>query len=94
MPPFCKLFGKRFFIFSPKSQSMALILIFFFENVYCKYDIKKILAYSQPYNFKISTNKMNQKAGFEIILERYEHVTYVRVRAISMITISMINNQN
>ena len=35
---------------------------------------------------------MNQKAGFEIILKIY--VTYVTVRKIIMVVISMITNQN
>ena len=37
---------------------------------------------------------MNQKAGFEVVLRRCEHVIYVTVRTISMITISMITKQN
>ena len=37
---------------------------------------------------------MNEKAVFEIRLTRCEHVTYLKVRTISMITISMITNQN
>ena len=37
---------------------------------------------------------MDEKAGFEIILRRCEHVTYVTVTTISIITISIITNQN
>ena len=37
--------------------------------------------------FKILINKMNEKVGFEIMV-------YVTERAISMIIISMITNQN
>ena len=37
---------------------------------------------------------MDEKAGFEIILRRCEHVTYLTVRTISIITISIITNQN
>ena len=36
---------------------------------------------------------MNEKAGFNIILKRCEHVTYRTVRATIMIIISMIINQ-
>ena len=36
---------------------------------------------------------MNEKADFEIIFKKCEHVTYVTARTISMI-INMINNQN
>ena len=54
----------------------------------------KNLAYFKPRNFKILRNEMNEKAGFEIILKRWEHVTYATVRSISMIIISMIINQN
>ena len=42
----------------------------------------------------ISRNEMNEKADFEVILKRWEHVTYATVRTISMIIISMIINQN
>ena len=37
---------------------------------------------------------MNQKAGFEIIVKKCKHVTYITIKTISMITISMITNQN
>ena len=37
---------------------------------------------------------MNERAGFEIILKRWEYVTYATVRSISMIIISVIINQN
>ena len=39
-------------------------------------------------------NEMNEKAGFEIILKKGEHVRYATARSISMIKISMIINQN
>ena len=42
----------------------------------------------------ISRNEMNEKADFEIILKRWEHVAYATVRTITMIIISMIINQN
>ena len=48
---------------------------------------KKLCSKTQ--NFKILRNDMNEKACFEIILKRCEHVTCVTVR-----TISMITNQN
>ena len=35
---------------------------------------------------------MNEKAGFEIILKRCKHMTYLTVRTISMIAISVVNN--
>ena len=54
--------------------------------------LKTVSAYSNPRNFKILRNKMNEKAGFEIILKRCEHVTYGTVRTTSMIIISMIIN--
>ena len=54
--------------------------------------LKTISAYSNPRNFKILRNKMNEKAGFEIILKRCEHVTYGTARTTSMIIISMIIN--
>ena len=44
--------------------------------------------------FKILKNEMNEKAGFEIILKRWEHVTYATVISISMIMVSMIISQN
>ena len=37
---------------------------------------------------------MNQKAGLEIILKSCKNAKYVTGRTISMITISMITNQN
>ena len=37
---------------------------------------------------------MNEKVGFEIILKMCEDVTFVTVRTISMITITMIPSQN
>ena len=37
---------------------------------------------------------MNEKAVLEIILKICEHMTYVTVRTISMITIGIITNQN
>ena len=37
---------------------------------------------------------MDEKAGFEIILKRWEHVTCVTVRTICIIKISMITNPN
>ena len=37
---------------------------------------------------------MNKKAGFKIILKRWEHVTYATVRTINMIIISMVINKN
>ena len=38
---------------------------------------------------------MNEEAGFEIILKRCEHVTYITVKTISSrIAISLITKQN
>ena len=53
----------------------------------------KTLKKFKPDNFKIFRNKMDEKVGFEIILKRCEHVAYVTVRMIRMITISIIANQ-
>ena len=44
-------------------------LLLFFEDVDCKYDTKNIQAYSEPHNFKILGNKMNEKASSKIILK-------------------------
>ena len=94
MPPFCSLFEKRFTVFFVKVSKYYGLSFNYFEGAYCKYDIERILAYSKSKNFKILTNKMNQKAGFEIIVKKCKHVTYITIKTISMITISMITNQN
>ena len=44
-------------------------------------------------NFKMN-KKMNEKAGLKRILKRSKHVTYVTVRTISTITISLVIKQN
>ena len=49
-------------------------IVMFFESVNCKYNIKKS-THIKPHNFEILRNKMNEKAGFEIILTRYEQVS-------------------
>ena len=65
MPPFCNLFGKRFFVFFGNVSIYYLLNFNFFEGAYCKYDIKKNYAYFKPHNCKILRNKMNQKSGFK-----------------------------
>lgn len=52
---------------------------------------KLILSHN---NFKISRNRMNGKADFEIILKRCKHMKHVTAWTISIITISMVTNQN
>ena len=52
---------------------------------------KLILSHN---NFKISRNRMNGKTDFEIILKRCKHMKHVTARTISIITISMVTNQN
>ena len=74
---------KNSLLLLPASQNC-----YYFDSADCKYDIKKIQAYSKPQNCKILGNKMNEKGGLEIISKRWEHVTYATVR------ISMIINQN
>ena len=91
MSPFCNLFGKRFFVFAKVSKYHGLNFCFF-EGAYCKYDINKMWAYSKPHNFIILRNgvyKILRNAVFEILSKRCEHVTYITVRTISMIIISM-----
>ena len=78
MPLFCNWFGKRIFVFFLEVSKYYGLNSNFFES----------------HSFKILTNNMNQKAGFEIILKRCDHVTYVTVRKIIMVVISMITNQN
>ena len=63
------------------------------KNRFCS-SFKKLKAYFKSHNFSILKNRMNEKAGFEIVLKSQKHVTYVAVRTISMITISMITIQN
>ena len=89
MSLFCNLFEKRFSVFFAKVSKYYGLSFNFFEGAYCKYDVEKIQTYSKPKNFKILTNKMNQKAGFEITVKKCEHVTYIAIK-----TISMITNQN
>ena len=67
-------------------------MYFFFLEVSKYYGLNS--NFFESYRFKILTNNMNQKAGFEIILKRCDHVTYATVRTISMVVISMITNQN
>ena len=75
-------------------ESLYYGLNCYFSRVLLADMIKKIEAYFEPHNFKILRNKMKEKAGLEIILKKCEHVTYVKERTISMITISVITNQN
>ena len=89
MFPFCNLFGKHFFVVLKKSQNMMASIFIFLKVIIGNMTLKKIEADSNPHNFKILINKMNEKAGFEIILKRCEHVTCVTVRTISMTTTSM-----
>ena len=51
------------------------------------------MKYSTFQNFKILRNKMNEKARFEIIFKRCEHVTYTIVRTTSMTIISMMTKK-
>ena len=74
MPLFCNLFEKGFFVFSQKFQNFMASIVMFFGSVNCKYNIKKS-KHIKPHNFEILRNKMNEKAGFEIILTRYEQVS-------------------
>ena len=64
MSPFSKLL--RFFVKVLKYYTTIAI----FEGTYCKYDIKKHLAYSKPHSFRILRHKMNKKTGFEFILKK------------------------
>ena len=75
----------------PKSQNImapiAIILKVLIVNMTLKKS-KHILSLA------ILRNEMNKKAGFKIILKRWEHVTYATVRTINMIIISMVINTN
>ena len=58
--------------FSVFRQSLKILWrqLLFFESAYWKYDKKEIWAPSKRHNFKILRNKLNEKAGLEIIFER------------------------
>ena len=75
-----QLIWKKFFRFFAKASKYFGLNFHFIVNM----ALKKIEAYSKPHNFNILRNKMNEKAGFEILSNRCEHVTYVTVITTSM----------
>ena len=88
-----KLIWKIIFRFSAKVSQCYGLNCYFLKVliVNIRKKCKLILSHN---NFKISRNRMNGKTDFEIILKRCKHMKHVTARTISIITISMVTNQN